>query len=206
MNLRDLRARRNLDLRVLSDMRCSTFDFEAYRTITDLEQCRRQVTDREATNVSKYRFVFNILTPVGPGSLSARTEVGIDSDAPDYPYRPPQTWILSERVPWSPFFMAGAPLYIDSGLWSVRGEQNTLGHLALHICHLLNWDQQDLGTGYAGWNAAAIKYHQDAYGGQPINADLSYPVLPTWLGAVAPLHYSFRLRGPSVSLSSHFRS
>jgi hypothetical protein len=193
VNLRDLQERRNLDLRVLSDMRCDIFDFEAYSTIVDLERRQRQITDPNATNASKYRFIFDIQTLTGPDSFSSHTEVGVDTDVPDYPYQAPRTWILSKPLPWSPSFMPGAPVYIGPGLWSIRGEHNTLGHLALHICYLLNWDQRGRSTGYPDWCAAAIKHHEDTYGTRPINADLTYPILPAWLNAPAPLHYSFQI-------------
>jgi hypothetical protein len=200
VNLWELQARRNLDLRVLSDMRGDVFDFEAYATITDLEQRRRRVRDLHAINASKYRFIFNILTFTGPDSFSSHTEVGVDTDVPDYPYQAPRTWLLSKPLPWSPSFMEGAPVYIGRGLWSVRGEHNTLGHLALHICYLLNWDQRSLSAGYADWNAAAINHHEDVYGSRPINPDLNYPILPTWLSAPAPLHYSFQINASNSGI------
>lgn len=205
MNLGDLQKRRDLDLRVLTEMRCESFQFEAYSTITDLSQGQRPVAGPHGTSASKYRFMFNIPTPTGPASFSSATEIGVDSDVPDYPHQPPRTWVLSRNVPWSPYFMAGAPVYIDPGQWLVRGDNNTLGHLALHICLLLNWDWRQAGPGYADWNAAAIDHRRSAYGDRPINADLSYPMLPAWLGATAPLHHRFQINVPALGRSADLR-
>jgi hypothetical protein len=200
MNLTDLRERRNLDFQILRDMRSDVFDFEAYTTITDLQQRRRQVTGPSAYDVSKYRFIFRMRTLTGPNSFSSTTEVGVDSDVPDYPRQSARTWIISEKIPWSPHFMAGAPVYIDPSLWSQTVPHNTLGHLAIHICRLLNWDQQGLTDGYAQPNMAAIKHHQEVYKDRPINADLTYPMLPAWFDGARPKQpVRFEINDPAPS-------
>ena len=181
MDLKELATRRNFDLRVLSSMRCPTFDFEAYRTIPALNARRGQVADLEDTSVSKYRFILRVRTHIGPRSFSEQTEIGVDTDVPGYPRKPPLTWIISKDVPWSPHFMAGAPVCIGQEFWGPAKGYITLGHLAIHLCHLLNWDEKGRGHGYVGWNAEAIRHHRDFYNNRPINPGVPYPVLPKWL-------------------------
>ena len=188
MNQRELAERRIFDFRVLNDMRCETFDFEAYRTMSDLEQRKRIVTDpADSAAVSKYRWNFQVPTHISRTQLAPQTEIGINTDVTDYPRQPPSTWILSPHVPWSPHFLRGAPVCIGDELWGPTGGHITLGDLAIHIAHLLNWDEKGRGRGYVGWNGEAITHHQTAYRGRPINPGLIYPMLPVWLaGDQAP--------------------
>jgi hypothetical protein len=182
VNQRELTERRAFDFRVLNDMRCSTFDFEAYRTMSDLERRRRQVTDpADGGAVSKYRWNFKIRTHTSRDSFAPETEIGVNTEVADYPRVPPSTWILSSHVPWSPHFMQGAPVCIGGELWAPTGGHITLGELAINIAHLLNWDEKGRGAGYVGWNGAAIAHHKQAYKGRPIDPDVRYPILPTWL-------------------------
>jgi hypothetical protein len=182
VNLRELADRRAFDLRVLSDMRCATFDFEAYRTTADLEYRRSQVTDPAAgAAVTRYRWIFRIRTHIDRTRFASQTEIGVNTDVSDYPRKPPATRILSNHVPWSPHFMKNAPVCIGPELWAPTGGYITLGELAINIAHLLNWDEKGRGPGYVGWNGAAVQHHKKFYGGQPIDPGLSYPVLPAWL-------------------------
>lgn len=177
-----LEDRRAFDLRVLSEMRCGTFDFEAYRTLADLQARRGRVTDPSAgAHVTHYRWIYRIRTHISKNKFSPKTEIGVNTDVTDYPRQEPGTWIISADVPWSPHFMKGAPVCIGPEIWSMRDGYITLGELAIHIAHMLNWDEIGRGRGYVGWNPAAVKHHRDFYGGKPINPDLDYPVLPAWL-------------------------
>lgn len=182
VNPRELADRRAFDLRVLTDMRCPVFDFEAYRTMADLERRRPVAADPAAgAAVTKYRWIFRIRTHVSRDQFAAQTEIGVNTDVADYPRQPPGTWILSSHVPWSPHFMRNAPVCIGPELWAPAGGHSTLGELAIHIAHLLNWDETGRGPGYAGWRPAAAEHHRRFYGGNPIDPGLRYPVLPDWL-------------------------
>lgn len=182
MNRQELAERRVFDLRVLSDMRCATFDFEAYRSMSDLEHRRSPVTDPAAgATVTKYRWIFRIKTHISRTRFAPLTEIGVNTDVADYPRKPPGTWIASSHVPWSPHFMKNAPVCIGPELWAPTGGYITLGDLAINIAHLLNWDEKGRGPGYVGWNGDAVAYHQAAYKGRPLDPGLSYPVLPGWL-------------------------
>lgn len=190
-----LAERQEFDLRVLDGMRCETFDFEGYRTIADLQARRRASNGPGAgAGVTRYRWTFRIPTHVSRGKLVPVTEIGVSTDVADYPRMPPQTWIISDHVPWSPHFRKGAPVCIGDELWKPTGGHITLGELAINVAHLLNWDEKGRGPGYVGWNGAAIDYHQSHYGGRPINPGLRYPVLPEWLSGDQPATAGFEVR------------
>lgn len=202
----ELAERRAFDLRVLSDMRCLTFDFEAYRTIQDLDSRRSPVTDPEAgPEVTKYRWIFRIRTHISRTKFEPVTEIGVNTDVQDYPRQPPGTWILSSHVPWSPHFMRNAPVCIGPELWAPTGGHITLGELAINIAHLLNWDEAGRGPGYSGYNREAIEYHKKAYRGQPIDPGLRYPVLPGWLTGEPEDKPAFQIIDQSNPVDHRFR-
>lgn len=206
MNQRELAERRAFDLRVLHDMRCATFDFEAYRTIADLEQRRSMVTDPAAgAAATKYRWIFRIRTHTDRDQFAPRTDIGVNTDVADYPRQPPGTWILSSHVPWSPHFMRGAPVCIGPELWEPTGGHITLGELAIHIAHLLNWDETGRGPGYEGWNGNAVEHHRMAYKGRPLDPGLTYPALPAWLMGEPVAKQSFQIVDRDDQASPGFR-
>jgi hypothetical protein len=206
VNPRELAERRAFDLRVLGDMRCETFDFEAYRTMVDLERRQSKVTDPAAGPiVTKYRWIFRIHTHISRDSFATQTEIGVNTDVADYPRKPPLTWILSNHVPWSPHFMRNAPVCIGPELWAPTGGYITLGELVINIAHLLNWDEEGRGAGYAGYNLAAIEHHQRFYGGRPIDPDLSYPALPAWLTGAQTAEPLFQIVNPGSRPDPGFR-
>src|ERR1039457_4749748 len=74
MRPRELAERRRFDFRVVSEMRNSVFDFQAYRTPSDLERDRSRITRVEdATAASKYKMTLRIPTLIGPGKLCRET-------------------------------------------------------------------------------------------------------------------------------------
>lgn len=183
----DLAERRRFDYRVLSAMRCPVFDFAAYRNGSDLQRRRNPITSEgEAGGASKYCFVLRVRTHISATAFADVTEIGVDTDVIDYPRKPPQTSIISDHVPWSPHFIKNGPVCLGDELWPKDGHI-TLGHLAIHLARLLNWDEKGRGSGYRGWNGKAIEHHKRVYGGRPINPALIYPVLPAWLyGGLEP--------------------
>jgi hypothetical protein len=206
VNPRELAGRRAFDLRVLSDMRCAPFDFEAYRTMADLERRRSMVTDPAAgAAVTKYRWIFRIRTHISRDRFAPQTEIGVNTDVADYPRNPPGTWILSSHVPWSPHFRQNAPVCIGPELWAPTGGHITLGELAINIAHLLNWDEAGRGSGYAGYNLDAVQHHKKFYRGRPIDPDMSYPVLPGWLGGEQPAEPPFQIVNPGNRADPGFR-
>jgi hypothetical protein len=206
MNQHELAERRIFEFRVLNEMRCATFDFEAYRTMPDLRQRKRAALNlADSSAVSKYRWIFRVPTHISRTQLTSQTEIGVNTDVIDYPRKPPSTWILSDHVPWSPHFLRGAPVCVGDELWAPASSHITLGELAIHIAHLLNWDEKVGGPGYAGWNGDAIAHHQRMYGGRPVNPDLKYPTLPAWLSGRADATPFFRILGRDQPPGSGFR-
>ncbi len=208
MNRQELADRRAFDLRVLTDMRCPTFDFEAYRTRADLEARRSRVTNpADGATVTKYRWIFRIPTHISRDQFAPVTEIGVNTDVTDYPRKPPGTDILSSHVPWSPHFMKNAPVCVGNEIWGPRAGYIVLGELAIHIAHLLNWDEVGRGPGYSGWNGEAIAHHKSFYRGRPINPNTIYPVLPGWLAGDQPATPTFQVvnggQGPNPGFRVH---
>ncbi|MBB5955822.1 hypothetical protein FHS29_002403 [Saccharothrix tamanrassetensis] len=177
-------------------MRCPTFDFEAYRTSWELEKRINPIRhDEDAAQAKKYRFLLRVPTLVSATEWAAETEIGIDVDVVDYPRRQPNTFILSTHTPWSPHFKPGAPVCIGAESWEARNGHVVLGDLVVHLQRLLNWDEKGRGSGYQGWNGAAIDHHRRVLGGRPLNASVVYAQLPGWLhGEVPGLEFDVEVR------------
>jgi hypothetical protein len=179
---KELAQRRQFDFRVVSDMLCPTFHFQAYRTTSDLEFDRNRITSvEEATAAGKYKMTLRVPTLIGPGEMSEETVFGVDLDVADYPLTEPATWVISRPIPWSPHFADGRPICIGAEFWLARKGHVTLGHLVEHVARMLNWDEKGRGSGYRGWNGAAIDYHKKHYRGRSLDPALVYPTLPSWI-------------------------
>jgi hypothetical protein len=182
MRPRELAERRRFDFRVVSEMRNSVFDFQAYRTPSDLERDRSRITRVEdATAASKYKMTLRIPTLIGPGKLCRETLFGVDLDVADYPMTEPGTWVISKPIPWSPHFREGSPICIGHEFWLGRKGHVTLGDLVEHIARMLNWDEKGRGPGYRGFNGDAIDYHKEHYHGRALDSQITYPTPPAWL-------------------------
>jgi hypothetical protein len=182
VNLTELKQRRELDYRVLHEMRNDVFSFDAYRTSADLESGDRPITSvTDSGSAAKYVFRFAIRTLVARDRYTDNVAIGVDTEVNDYPVRPPNTWVVGRTVPWSPHFKAGYPVCIGTEMWQARDGYVLLGHLAIHLARLLNWDEVGRGPGYRGWNGDAIDYHREQLGGRPLTPNLGYPALPSWL-------------------------
>lgn len=178
----DVVRRRRFEFELLRDMACATFQARAFASVDDLEAGRRQIVSADrADRATKYRFTLRIPTLIGPGRFAPQTEIGVDTEVPDYPRTEPATWIISKPVPWSPHFRENAPVCLGEEFWLASRGHVTLGHLAIHIARMLNWDEKSRGRGYVGWNGPAIEYHRRHYGSRPLDPDLAYPKLPDWL-------------------------
>jgi hypothetical protein len=185
MKPQELAERRRFDFRVINDMRCAVFAFEAYRTSHDLRYGRNQVTSpSDAGGVSKYKMTLRVPTLSGPGSFVDETVFGVDLDVADYPKAEPLTWLISDPIPWSPHFLKGRPICLGREFWVDRKGYVTLGHLVIHVAMMLNWDEPGR-PGYVGWNGEAIKYHAEHYQGRPLHPGFPYPDLPDWVFGTA---------------------
>jgi hypothetical protein len=178
----ELADRLRFDYEILNDMRCDTFDFEAYRTNWDLDRRANRITSLDqASDARKYRFVLRVPTLVSPGTWAPITEIGVDTDVNDYPEREPNTFVMSPHIPWSPHFKQGMPVCIGAEFWEARSGHIVLGELVVHLQRLLNWDEKGRGPGYVGWNGDAVEYQRTVLNGRPLNTTVVYAQLPGWL-------------------------
>jgi len=192
----ELAERLSFDYRILTDMRCATFDFEAYRTSWDLDRRVGAISPGDDTSVArKYRFMLRVPTLVSADTWAPETEIGVDVDVADYPERQPTTYLLSDHTPWSPHFRRGLPVCVGDEFWDARGGHIVLGELVIHLQRLLNWDEKGRGAGYVGWNVDAIRHHRDVLLGRPLDETIVYARLPAWLaGTVSAPHFDIRER------------
>lgn len=187
-------------------MRCETFDFAAYRTGADLEARRGEVTDpSKGADVTHYRWIYHIRTHISRDEFAPTTEIGVNTDVADYPRREPGTWIISAHVPWSPHFLKNTPVCIGSEIWSTKDGHIVLGELAIHIAHMLNWDEIGRGPDYGGFNRPAADHHRNFYGGRPIDPNVAYPVLPAWLSGDQEPQPGFTIVGRGSDQSPGFQ-
>lgn len=198
MNPVELRERRAFEWQLLNEMDCETFYAEAYAKVSDLDARRSRITsEANASGATCYRLGFNIPTFIGAGRFTDFTEIGVDTSVADYPLTPPRTWIMSNHVPWNPHFMKGSPVCIGPHFWAPKNGHVTIAELAIHIAHLLNWDEKGRGPGYRGWNGEAIDYHKAHYGNSPLDPSIEYPRLPLWFTGDEPADDMFlEILGP----------
>lgn len=192
----ELANRLRFDHRILTDMRCPTFAFESYRTSWDLDR-RSGAIDAggETGEARKYRFILRVPTLISPTEWAPETEIGVDVDVNDYPGRPPNTFVLSPHIPWSPHFKRGSPVCIGPEFWEGRRGHVVLGDLVIHLQRLLNWDEKGRGPGYQGWNRDAIRHHNSVLGGRPLDDSVVYARLPLWLnGGESKLEFAIEGR------------
>jgi hypothetical protein len=179
------RDRISFDSRVCMEMdrTCNLLQLEAYASADDLRARRNRIegpggSERALHYLATYK---PLKTLCGPGEYTNETRIHIDLLANgNYPYSPPASWVVSDKMPWTPHFKKGAVICIGD-LWDVTGGKTLLAHLIRHHARLLNWDERARGNGYVGWNGAAIAWHREHYGTSPLTPNLGYPELPSKL-------------------------
>jgi hypothetical protein len=176
----ELNARLAYDYQVALAMRYQLMDVSAHRTSDDAKAGYRAITNKEdGYRAQHYRVEYRIRTLVGRGRYYDRTVVHIDLLANgNYPYSDPSCWVISKEMPWSPHFKEGAPICIGE-IWREAKGRLLLGHLLRHIAKLLNFDEEARGSGYVGWNRAAIRFWKEELNEQPITPNLLYPPFPS---------------------------
>lgn len=204
--------RLRFDYQVITQMNCEMMTASAYRTAADMKAQRNAIQSEAAAHVAiHYRVDYRIKTLSGRGQYMDKTTVHMDVlSNGNYPYSEPSCWVISSPIPWSPHFKTGYPVCTGE-IWHLAKGQMLLGQLLVHITKLLNFDEVTRGSGYHGWNKAAIDYWQQTLKGQPITPDLTYPVLPTHLThgqATAKTGHVFRpaKAASPAEVSSVFRS
>jgi hypothetical protein len=160
---------------------CSLLQLEPYANADDLRAGRNRI-EAGAERAVHYLATYKPLkTLCGPGEYVSETRIHIDLLANgNYPYSPPASWVISEKMPWTPHFKRGAVICIGD-LWDATTGKTLLAHLVRHLARLLNWDERARGNGYVGWNGEAIAWHRKHYGTNPLTPNLTYPELPNKL-------------------------
>lgn len=178
LSAHDRTSRLKFDWRIIRTMRSDRYDFSAHRTAPDAENGRNPIeTEADARLAVHYRWQFHISTLIGPGQYSPCTIIRVDISDPRYPFVHPTGWVVEQgdsRIPYSPHFTKGYPI-CNGSIWRNNGHI-TLGHYAVHLARLLNWDEQ-LGSAYGGYNPGAIKWWRQHLN-RPIDPQLRYPALP----------------------------
>src|SRR5262249_47522355 len=94
------------------------------------------------------------------------------------PFSEPACFVTSRPIPWSPHFLPSSGAICLGELWGQARGAMTLGHLIVHLCKLLNFDEPDREPSYGGWNAAAVNYWRTVLRRRPVTEGLAYPTLP----------------------------
>ena len=190
----DLVSRLTFDWRIIRTMSSAQYVFTAHRTAQHAAAGTSPIGDeRDARYAMHYRLQFNIPTLIGPGQYSPMTIIRVDIADPGYPFTQPTSWVVENgvsRLPYSPHFAHGTPVCNGSS-WRSDGRY-TLGHYAVHLAHLLNWDEQ-LAHGYDGYNRAAINWWRKNLN-RPISPELIYPALP-----IKELYGDVKITTPSAA-------
>ena len=179
-----LQNRLRFDFKIAMGLANRIVSVEAYADRSDLLKCRHGITDDKlAAQAHLYLAKFRIKSLVGVGLYHDDFQMVISLlDGGNYPFTPPITHVISKPLPWSPHFAPSATLPVCIGeFWGDARGRATVGHLIIHLCHLLNWDEQAREETYGGYNPQAVRYWKRKLNCEPITAGLPYPSLPSEL-------------------------
>jgi len=196
-----LNDRLKLDYMVANKMRSPIMNVTAYRDADDLEKRRNPVVSQDESHLATHYLVdYSIKTLVGPDDYSDRTSVKFDLLANgNYPYTRPGCYVVSSRMPWTPHFRAKLPICIDHNMWEDARGNMLLGHLLVHVAKLLNFDEIPRTADYGGYTPEAAAYWREKLNSQPLNPNLTYPVLPSEISSV-PLRMFTPVREESADV------
>ncbi|HEY7327865.1 MAG TPA: hypothetical protein VH592_09510 [Gemmataceae bacterium] len=176
----ELQSRLRFDWAITNKMKSPLVHIQAFKGLTDLGRRKNPiVTEREAHQARAYLVEYRVRSLVGEGKFHDRFDVSVDLlSGGDYPFSQPACCVISQPIPWSPHFLPSKGAICLGELWTQSRGAMTLGHLIIHICKLLNFDEQDREPSYGGWNAPAVNYWRNVLHRQPITKGLAYPTLP----------------------------
>jgi hypothetical protein len=168
------------DWAIVQKMNSPLVLIQAFKSLAELGRRKDHIVKKEDSHrASAYLVEYRVRSLVGEGVFHDHFEVSIDPLAGgNYPYSQPACFVTSQPVPWSPHFLKRTGAICLGELWTQARGAMTLGHLIVHICKLLNFDEPDREPSYGGWNAAAVKYWRRVLNRQPITQGLVYPTLP----------------------------
>jgi hypothetical protein len=179
----ELKSRLKFDYLVAMKMRSPVMNVTAYRNADDLQKRRNPITSEEVGQFATHYLVdYFIRTLVEADRYSEKTSIMFDLLADgNYPYTVPNRIVISSPLPWSPHFAEGRPVCVDEDMWIEARGKMLLGDLLIHIAKLLNFDEIPREPNYDGYNRKAIEYWRTRMNCKPINPELAYPQLPTYL-------------------------
>jgi hypothetical protein len=198
----ELHDRLRLDYRVAHSLQGELVQTWAFASATDLKRRRNALVDEaDGHRATHYLLRYHMRTLSGPGRFTEPVDVSVDLlGSGNYPWTEPIMSVVSRPMPWSPHFREGLPV-CQGELWTSRRGEILLGHLVIHVAHLLNFDEEVRGGGYVGWNAEAIKYWTQTLGAKPLTPSLAYPVMDSTLthGPTSPAFAPASLRRPGTT-------
>jgi len=186
LTLEQRHDRLRFDYAVSMGMRCPIMAITAYRNDDDLEKRRNPLVSEEDGHLATHYLVdYHINTLIGAGAYHDRFSVKFDLLANgNYPYSRPGCHVVSSKMPWTPHFRKNLPVCIDHEMWEDYQGKMLLGSLMVHVAKLLNFDEIPRSDTYGGYNPEAAEYWRSQLNGQPINPELCYPPLPSWVSLI----------------------
>ncbi len=212
LNPQELQSRLLFDWTIATKMASPLVHIEAFRGVADLSRGKNAIVkQQDGPQACAYLVEYRIRSLIGEGIFHNRFQVTIDLlSGGNYPFSEPACYVTSQPIPWSPHFLAGQGSICLGELWAQSRGAMTVGHLIVHICKLLNFDEPDRGPSYSGWNAAAVQYWRTVLKRQPIEKGLIYPTLPAEVthAIEVPQKPVFRAAAaaPGAPVRSHFRA
>lgn len=180
LTLAEVTSRRGLDYRVVRSTNGNgVLGVSAHRTLNDLRQGR---VIEEAAGVRGeaqfYLAAYYFPVLIGAGKTTERVLVSFDISSGNYPYAEPLAAVLSRPLPWNPHVHPSSGIVCIGETWRMGRGKMLAAQLILHVAKLLNCDEPDRGSGYVGWNGAAINYWRTVMRKAPVTPGLAYPVPP----------------------------
>lgn len=176
-----LQSRLRFDWTITQKMNSAVVTMQAFRSLADLGRRRNPIIkEKDSHQACVYLVEYRIRSLIAEGMFHDRFEVTADLLAGgNYPFSQPACFVTSKPIPWSPHFLPSRGAICLGELWTQARGAMTLGHLIVHICKLLNFDEPDREPSYGGWNAPAVNYWRKVLNRQPITKGLVYPKLPS---------------------------
>jgi ubiquitin-protein ligase len=204
----ELQSRLRFDWNITQRMNTPLVQIQGFKSLSDLKRRKDSITkERDSHQASAYLVEYRLRSLVGEGIFHDQFQVSIDLlTGGNYPFSVPACFVTSHPIPWSPHFLPRNGAICLGELWTQARGAMTLGHLVVHICKLLNFDEPDREPSYGGWNAAAVNYWRTVLNRLPITKGLVYPTLPTEVThAIEVPHKPLFRPATSTAARSHFR-
>jgi hypothetical protein len=177
------------DLRVCQKMAGDSFKVEAYSSVEDGRSRHKPLIQiSETTRIRALLFAYRFRSLVGPGRFAEQFLFLVEPLAGgNYPYSDPQVNALSSSsiaAVWHHRIHPSHGRFCFGNIWSIGNGKFTLGHLAIQLCKVMNFDEPPGGD--RGYNPAAFDYWHSNYNGRPLDPKARYPKYPSEDDLVGP--------------------